>query len=91
MASLFIQTGSSKRLDTCISISERRLHFNRPKEIYYYYFHRLFTVFYYMVLKGSIFLKKKKKKKKKKKIDIFIQERFNKLISGINTIINCGI
>ena len=26
-----------------------------------------------------------------KKIDIFIQERFNKLIYGINTIIKCGI
>ena len=25
------------------------------------------------------------------KIDIFIQERFNKLIYGINTIIKCGI
>ena len=32
------------------------------------------------------------KKKKKKKKDIFIiQERFNKLIYGINTIIKCGI
>ena len=40
-------------------------------------------------VKGSIFLKKKKKKKKKKNRHFIIQERFNKLIYGINTIIKC--